>query len=551
MKIETYYAQRWKIGVAVALISLAVFVLKNTLSAQIGTSTPNAEDVQMSQRVISERLAPHLSVSPTLECGERASSRSDFVAQTKRSSRQPTRKTPRVQRQRQQFRPTYEIFPTSTRDGFDYLNTKWKWIDPGEDCDYSLTKKRGHLVITAPEGKNDLFVGSYDAPRMVQSINGDFTIETKMTTKPDQHCEGAGLLVWQGEGDLVRFERAFNQMGSMKGNLLRLDKEEGGLYQTVASKKLNWGTVYLRLKCTAGSLSATYSKDGIEWKEFAATQIELLEKADVGMYVTKPTDGGTPQEAHFDYFKLISKPIVSRAGDFDDSLYNFQGKVFIYHDARHATLWVSQEDARKLAEELKTQLAAKRIPARIGDAVQLRIYMTSNPKGIIVMTMGVAPDIVFRGEKDSFIEQWMDRGGKIVWTAGWEFRRYSTMYRRMYRVRPSADRGAKNVFDLIQKITNQKTEGHTMSPTALGKKYIPSLDALQSLRPAIISALDANRMKYEIYATDGVVVDPVMFQPRACLGVFVKFRMEENPKIKILSRQIADFIANRFIFKPM
>jgi len=540
--LHNHYTQHWNITVVVVFILIAVFSIKDVVSAKTEFSNSEAENVQMSQGIISERLAPHLSV------GEEANP--PFIAQAKRSSRQPTRRTPRRQQPRQRLRPTYEIFPTSTRDNFNSLNTKWRWVDPGEDCNFSFTKKHGYLFVTAPKGNNDLFVGSYNGPRMVQSVSGDFTIETKVTTKPDQHCEGAGLLVWQGEGDLVRFERVFNKMGSMKGNLLRLDKEEGGLYQTVASRKLNWGVVYLRLKCTAGSLLAAYSKDGIEWQEFATTQIELLEETDVGIYVTKPTDGGTPQEAYFDHFKLISKPIVSSAGDFDDSLYDFQGKVFVYYDVRHATLWVSQEDARKLAEGLKTQLAAKNIPATIGDAIQLRMYMMSNPNGIIVITMGIAPDIVFRGENNSFIEQWMDGGGKIVWTAGWELRRFSIMYRRTYRVRPAADRGARNVFDLTRKITNQKTEGRAMSPTALGKKYIPSLEALQSLRPAIIPALDANRMKYEIYATDGVVADPVMFQPRACLGAFVKFRMEENPKIEILSRQIADFIANRFIFKP-
>ena len=517
-KLNNHYSQHWKIAVAVIFIFIVVFVLKDVVSAQTKSSETKSENPR--------------------------------ITQPKSTSRPTQRRTARPTQRRQPIRTTYEIFPTSTMDNFNSLNSKWRWVDPGEDCNYSLTKKRGYLFIVAPRGNNDLFVGSYKAPRLVQSVNGDFTIETKMTAKPDQHAEGAGLLVWRGEGDLVRFERAFNQMGSRKGNLLRLDKEEGGYYQTVASRKLDWGVVYLRLKCAAGSLEASYSKDGVDWREFTTTQIELAEKADVGIYVTKPANGGTPQEAYFNYFKLTSKPIVSRAGDFDDALYDFQGKVFIYYDMRHATLWISQEDARKLAQGLKTQLGARKIRAVIGDAIQLRQYMMSNPNGIIVITMGVAPDIVFRGESNGFIEAWMDRGGKIVWTAGWEFRRYSMMYRSMYRVRPSAERGARNVFDLVQKITNQKTEGRVMSPTALGRKYIPSLESFQSLRPAIISALDANGMKYEIYATDGVVADPIMFQPRACLGAFVKFRMEENPKIEILARQIAEFIAKRFIFKP-
>src|SRR5690348_11002745 len=79
--------------------------------------------------------------------------------------------------------------------------------DPDGDC--TVKSEKGKLTVTVPEGTHDLNprLGGMAAPRVLREVEGDFTVQVKVTgdfTPGDKAAadstssfNGAGLLVWQ------------------------------------------------------------------------------------------------------------------------------------------------------------------------------------------------------------------------------------------------------------------------------------------------------------------------------------------------------------------
>jgi len=253
------------------------------------------------------------------------------------------------------------------------------------------------------------------------------------------------------------------------------------------------------------------------------------------------------------YFRIkeISAPeTLSETPQFDESAYNFQGEIFIYYDENEPTSWVEHEAGKKLTESLQAQFTNQGLESSIGGAKGLREYMEANKNGIVVMALDIAPSTIFRGERNSFLKSWLDAGGKMIWTGDYEFYYYS-IGRPDQRI--SITRwGATMTFDTTTDLTPAQSneEPYYMTPTELGKKYIPSLGIFQSLRPAIIKTLVEHKMAHEIYASDGERADPVMCRPRGGKGYFVKIQMKNIGDIERLSQLMAEFIKNRFVSAP-
>src|SRR5579885_324390 len=99
----------------------------------------------------------------------------------------------------------------------DRLDTRWQFVNPTGHGIWQIDPQ-GSLSITAPRG-SDLNSSpdhghNLNAPRLLQSITGDFTIQTHLqvhfTAKNFQSAtpfQSAGLLLWQDEHTFLRFER--------------------------------------------------------------------------------------------------------------------------------------------------------------------------------------------------------------------------------------------------------------------------------------------------------------------------------------------------------
>jgi len=193
------------------------------------------------------------------------------------------------------------VQPLSFVDEFEgALDSGWSWVDPNDDCSYSLSEVPGHLRITVPRGGNDLWPPkNYDAPRMLRSISGDFRVETKLIFDPTHDYQGAGLLVWKGEGAYERcVERKYypNGGGQVIGNR--------------SNVPCTLTTVYLRLTRRGDLFTEQYSADGANWITLSDFDLSLSDPIDIGVFVINEWQDN-PISADFDYVRITSLVEVS------------------------------------------------------------------------------------------------------------------------------------------------------------------------------------------------------------------------------------------------
>jgi beta-xylosidase len=190
------------------------------------------------------------------------------------------------------------------RDGFNgTLAEGWRWVNenPGK---WNLTEQPGFLRIYASHyaaGGENLLLRSV--------AQGDFTIKTHVFFEPHTNFQGAGLVIYQDDSNLLSLGRAFCDTPYVcVGNGIYFDYFGGGTW--VGG---NFGTsvgspseAYLRLERRGQMVKASYSYEGVTWFEigthwipsdFQVTGVGLMAAGD---YNTSDSD----IPADFDFFEL-------------------------------------------------------------------------------------------------------------------------------------------------------------------------------------------------------------------------------------------------------
>ena len=187
------------------------------------------------------------------------------------------------------------------------LSQRWWWIDPVADATKSVTARADYLRIAAPDG-NDLHPdNNYDAPRLIQALEGDFVIKTRVHLdrqfNPTEWHQGAGLLLWQDNDNFLRLERGYSDTGG-GGNGIRFVKEEDGIYSSVTSTT-QWPTIAtvdeLRLQRVGDHFAAWWREPEQTWQYVGGADIHLNQQIWVGLVVIAQNNI-TDASADFDYF---------------------------------------------------------------------------------------------------------------------------------------------------------------------------------------------------------------------------------------------------------
>lgn len=180
----------------------------------------------------------------------------------------------------------------------------WRWIDA--DAAHGPVKydtSGGTLKIIVPSGK-DMFGENRTAPHMLQPIEGDFQIETRVKFDPKDNYQGAGLFVYVDGDNYLRLERAFGGVGG-DGSGIRLDARTKDEYkpittpdQAVTAAK----TVDLKLIRMGKKFIAFWRLDEeSEWKEVGEFDSDYPDTVQVGI-IANNTGPEIPVE--FSYIKL-------------------------------------------------------------------------------------------------------------------------------------------------------------------------------------------------------------------------------------------------------
>jgi hypothetical protein len=192
-------------------------------------------------------------------------------------------------------------YPSSSAcDEFEdaFLNAGWEWIDPKGDSYFSLTDIPGSLMITVSGPDHDLYE-NLNAPRLLQNVQGDFTVTTMVTIYPEYNYQAAGLLYWQDADNYVRLERT---LVSGIDLLYRIRGE----YKAVEISFFTSPT-FLMFEMSGLTLQGFYSEDGDNWTSIEPVQVPLSSHAQIGIDVVNEWQDNSIT-AYFDYFKFSYCP---------------------------------------------------------------------------------------------------------------------------------------------------------------------------------------------------------------------------------------------------
>jgi hypothetical protein len=176
-----------------------------------------------------------------------------------------------------------------------------KVIDTAGDC--SVKGDENRLTIEVPGGTHDLgpFPRGLHAPRVLKEVEGDFSVQVKVTGdfRPGEELappapspfNGAGLLIWQDSKNFIRLER--NAWWPPDGGGYAcypplFEYYWKGQFQytnpnVTRASFFKGRSTWLKLERRGGKVSASYSHDGKEWTEVKQIDVDLPRKVQVGV----------------------------------------------------------------------------------------------------------------------------------------------------------------------------------------------------------------------------------------------------------------------------
>src|SRR5712691_4754517 len=160
---------------------------------------------------------------------------------------------------------TANVCSRSFSDAFQgRLHPGWSWVNLGGNATNAITA-HGLRIAAPPDADLSPSVNEY-APRLLQSITGDFTIETRISFNPTAQFQSAGLLLWQDENTFLRFERAYYDKTS---NGILFQKEENGKLANVTLLKDHpapVSVVELSIRKSGNRLTASWREPEKDWQ---------------------------------------------------------------------------------------------------------------------------------------------------------------------------------------------------------------------------------------------------------------------------------------------
>lgn len=196
------------------------------------------------------------------------------------------------------------------QDEFDgaKLREGWEWVDPKEDSQF--VEKQGWLTLTA-DPNQDLWRGAnYDAPRLLRTESGDFSIETRLQMTGETNPHG-GLLVWHNEHAFVRLEKT-SANHAFAGDV-RFEQHSPMWEEPLVGRGLGLRDapqLYLRIERIGNLFHGYASANSVDWVSCGTAFVEMGNPVRVGIHALCP--GNMPKTVtRFDHFKILKRPAES------------------------------------------------------------------------------------------------------------------------------------------------------------------------------------------------------------------------------------------------
>jgi len=189
-------------------------------------------------------------------------------------------------------------------------------IDPAKDCEFRPDAKT--LSIQVPGTWHDLNPesGKINAPRVVRTVEGDFTVTVKVAgefkpggkgTNPKSFpYNGGGIVIWNDSDNFIRLERG--AMLRNKGKLATIvmfEEREGGYRGALHNEVAPAGDCFLRVERKGSRIAGLISFDGARWKQLQPIDTLWPSKLKVGLSAINSNN--EPFSLRFEEFTLKGK----------------------------------------------------------------------------------------------------------------------------------------------------------------------------------------------------------------------------------------------------
>jgi hypothetical protein len=186
--------------------------------------------------------------------------------------------------------------------GFSWSNgANWVTVSPNPDSSVATTETGALRIAAAPtNGGSDYFpTTSLNAPRVLQRVQGDWTVETRLNFAPFANYQGAGVMMC--------FDSAPESSGCRRIAERAFRPEDGGQVVRAIGSNVPFTSdvTYLRLRKEGTRYTGWYSSNGVDWT--LGGQIDEQRSVQyLGLFaVRQPWDGNLDAYAvaEFTYFR--------------------------------------------------------------------------------------------------------------------------------------------------------------------------------------------------------------------------------------------------------
>lgn len=190
-------------------------------------------------------------------------------------------------------------------------------IDTDGDCKFTNDGKKS-LSLEIPGTWHDLnpHVNKLNAPRIVRTVEGDFSVTVKVTGefkpggKPQNPMSvpsnGGGIIVWNNSDNFIRLERfAIVRKGKVSQFLLFVERE-AGFAGAEHNDGYAGGDCYLRMERKGSRITGATSLDGVKWRSLKPIDTLWPSQLKVGLAATN--SNSEPLKVTFEEFTLTAKP---------------------------------------------------------------------------------------------------------------------------------------------------------------------------------------------------------------------------------------------------
>jgi regulation of enolase protein 1 (concanavalin A-like superfamily) len=192
-----------------------------------------------------------------------------------------------------------------------------------KDCEFQ--QDGGKLTINVPGTPHNLnkVISDLNAPKVLQEIEGDFTIQVKVSGDFDpspistvaprgKAYNGAGLLLWVSEDLFLRLERNIWINGPNSADchpplfeVVIRGVPAGTSPAPVPAKFFSTPATWFRLERTGNSVSGSLSHNGTDWSACGTTTMNLPKKISIGVAAVNTSK--KPFSATFEDLKVTAK----------------------------------------------------------------------------------------------------------------------------------------------------------------------------------------------------------------------------------------------------